>query len=670
MCGIAALVSGGQTASSLHALHAMINAIRHRGPDDEGWAAFYDDMAVVTGGGADTPQASFASALPYAPRRDATMPQNAMVAIGHRRLSILDLAPSGHQPMCFAAGRYWIVFNGEIYNHLELRSKLTGLGHEFVSQSDTEVILAAYAQWGEGCLEHLDGMFAFVLVERLCKRVFVARDRFGIKPLYYWVTPQGTLAFASEIKQFSALPGWRAAINGQRAYEFLAWSILDHTDETMFRGVFQVPPGSFVALDLNGLPQASPNGRLEVTRWYRLTARLYDGDLASAAQRFDEIFAHSVRTHLRADVPVGSCLSGGLDSSSIVCMADRILRSEGAAVTQHAFSSCSSIKRFDEREYIEEVVRHTGVQAHYVYPDLSDLLRELDRITWHQDEPFGSTSIFAQWSVFALAADAKVKVMLDGQGADEQLAGYPEYHGANFGSLFRQLHWIELVREMMATTAMHDRSSIWAVQYLANAVLPAPVRHVLRRLSGKEKAKPAWLNLDRLGARPADPMRRQEGQPPSVRELSYQQLTRSNLQMLLHWEDRDSMAHSIEARVPFLDHHLVEFVLGLPDSFKLHRGVTKRVLREGLTGILPDAIRLRTSKLGFATPEEYWVREQAPDIFRQAVSDAIDASDGILLQEASSMADDIIAGRRPFDFSLWRMISFAAWLKRFGVAMR
>jgi len=669
MCGIAALfVTGNQPLPSIE---AMLDTIRHRGPDDEGWAAFEGANLVAScGGGADTPAACYAASLPYAPVSGATVPQGARALLGHRRLSILDVSPGGHQPMSYRDGRYWIVFNGEIYNHAELKRELEVAGHRFVSRSDTEVLLAAYAEWGQDCLARIEGMFAFVLVDCVSKRAFVARDRFGIKPLYYWVGPQGTLAFASEIKQFSLLPGWSPAINGQRAYEFLAWSMLDHTDETLFRGVFQLPPGCFVTLDLDGLPLASRDGRLQVAQWYRLAAQPYDGDLASAAQRFGDIFAHSVRTHLRADVPVGSCLSGGLDSSSIVCMADRVLRSEGAATPQHAFSSCSTIKRFDEREYMEEVVRHTGVQAHYVYPDLSDLLRDLDRITWHQDEPFGSTSIFAQWSVFALAADAKVKVMLDGQGADEQLAGYPEYHGANFGSLFRQLRWVELAREMMATTAMHDRSSIWAVQYLANAVLPAPVRHVLRRLYGKEKARPAWLNLERLNARPVEPMRRKEDKPPSVHELSYQQLTRSNLQMLLHWEDRDSMAHSIEARVPFLDHHLVEFVLGLPDSFKLHRGVTKRVLRAGLTGILPEAIRLRTSKLGFATPEEYWVREQAPDVFRRAVRDAIEASDGILRQEANSVADDIIARRRPFDFSLWRMISFAAWLKRFGVATR
>lgn len=668
MCGIGALLAEGRIAPD--SLAKMMSTIRHRGPDDEGWVTLHGDaLAAVAGGGADTPPACFDASLPYAPAADAVPPtQEVRVALGHRRLSILDVSPAGHQPMSFGDGRYWIVFNGEIYNHRALRAQLQDLGHDFVSHTDTEVVLAAYAEWGQVCLDRFDGMFAFVLVDRTAGNAFIARDRFGIKPLYYWLTPDRSLAIASEIKQFTVLPGWRPRVNGQRAYDFLAWSLLDHTDETMFVGVYQLPPGHSLSIDLSGRMWGQADGSLATRAWYRLKAAPFEGDLATAAESFRTLFAASVGSHLHADVPVGSCLSGGLDSSSIVCMADRVLRGQGATTTtQCVFSSCSVLKRFDEREWVEEVVRHTGVQAQYVYPDVADLFRDLDRITWHQDEPFGSTSIFAQWSVFALAADAKVKVMLDGQGADEQLAGYPEHHGANFGVLFRQFHWLELGREMSATTALHQRSYFWAMQYLANAVMPSRARHVLRRLAGKEKVTPAWLDIERLGARPSDPMRRADDGPLSVSELSYQQLTRSNLQMLLHWEDRDSMAHSIEARVPFLDHHLVEFVLGLTDSFKLHRGVTKRVLREGLKGVLPEAIRLRTSKLGFATPEEYWVREQAPDVFRQAVRDAIDVSDGILRRNATTVADEIIAGRRPFDYSLWRMISFAAWLKRFDV---
>jgi asparagine synthase (glutamine-hydrolysing) len=271
--------------------------------------------------------------------------------------------------------------------------------------------------------------------------------------------------------------------------------------------------------------------------------------------------------------------------------------------------------------------------------------------------------------VFGLAADNGVKVMLDGQGADEQLAGYQGYHGALYASLFRQLRWVELWREIRAARRVHGHGPLWAVKYLADALLPAALRYPLRAMVGKETTAPAWLDLQRLGAAPCDPMRGEAGASLSIGELSYRQLTRSNLQMLLHWEDRDSMAHSIEARVPFLDHRLVEFVLGLPDDCKIHRGVTKRVLREGLRGVLPETIRVRMSKLGFVTPEEHWMREEAPEKFRQAVCDAVAASQGVLRPDALRLADDVIAGRRAFDFTVWRMISFAAWMKRFQVAL-
>jgi len=646
----------------------MLDTIRHRGPDDEGWAAFGGaDFAATCGGGADTPAACYSAALPYVPVSGASVPTNAILALGHRRLAILDVSPGGHQPMSYGDGRYWIVFNGEIYNHLELRRELESSGHRFASRSDTEVLLAAYAEWGQACLTRLEGMFAFVLVDRVDATLFAGRDRFGIKPLYYWLAPDRTLAFASEIKQFTVLPGWRAMINGQRVYDFLAWGILDHTDETMFRGVYQLRPGTSVRVDLRGPLAVGPEGRLESRKWYRLTGSPFAGGLEEAAAHFRERFEAAVRAHLRADVPVGSCLSGGLDSSSIVCVMNDLLRREGVKGRQHAFSSCSAIARFDEREYVEQVARHTGIEAHYVYPDLGRLFDQLDRITWHQDEPFGSTSIFAQWSVFALAAESGVKVMLDGQGADEQLAGYQGYHGALYASLFRQLRWISLWREIRAARQVHGHGPLWAIKYLADALLPAALRYPLRAMVGKETASPAWLDLQRLGAVPGDPMRGEAGSALSIGELSYRQLTRTNLQMLLHWEDRDSMAHSIEARVPFLDHKLVEFVLGLPDACKIHRGVTKRVLREGLRGVLPEAIRTRMSKLGFSTPEEHWMRKEAPETFRQAVQHAVAASQGVLRPEALRLAGDVLAGRRPFDFTIWRMISFARWLQQFGV---
>ena len=669
MCGIGAIYSP-RTPLKAETLCAMQAAVRHRGPDDEGTVCFSrGSAAAVVCGGPDTPAPIYSAAFPYAPAGDSAIPGDTYLALIHRRLSILDLTPTGHQPMCSVDGECWITYNGEIYNYVELREELKTLGHTFLSQSDTEVILAAYRVWGRKCLARFNGMFAFVLFDRAQRRLFAARDRFGVKPLYYWVSPEGFVALASEIKQFAALPSWHPRVNGQRAYDFLNWALLDHTDETMFKGVYQLRGGEALDIDLavNAL-STGPGGRLDTFEWYQLRPRPFSGTIADAAQELRHLVSDSVLLRLRADVPVGSCLSGGLDSSSIVCTMNELLREQDANAHQKTFSACAAVARFDERSFIEEVVRHAAVDAHYVYPPLESLFTHLDRITLHQDEPFGSTSIFAQWHVFGLAAAEKVKVMLDGQGADEQLAGYHNYFAPRFGNLLRALEWTTLWQEMRATQRLHGYSTIWGVKQALNNVLPEALRQPLRRLAGKAGTVAPWLGFDKLNAHPRDPfLDAGTAKAPSVRAMSLSQLRATSLPMLLHWEDRDSMAHSIEARVPFLDYRLVEFTLGLPDEFKIHDGVTKRVLREAMRGVLPERVRNRMDKLGFVTPEEVWLREGSPDGFRRALRAAVDASAGILNQKVFAVFEDIVAGRRPFDFMVWRWISFGNWMKVFGV---
>jgi asparagine synthase (glutamine-hydrolysing) len=347
---------------------------------------------------------------------------------------------------------------------------------------------------------------------------------------------------------------------------------------------------------------------------------------------------------------------------------NELLREENAHALQQTFSACAAVKRFDEREFIDEVVRQTATDAHYVYPSLDGLSGMLEGITWHQDEPFGSTSIFAQWQVFKLAAENRVKVMLDGQGADEQLAGYDSFFGARFGGLFRGLHWMELLREFQETRRLHARPAAWCLSQLLNNVLPGALRQPLRRIAGKAGERATWLDTARLGVAPHDPfIAAGAAGPASVRELSLSQLTATSLPMLLHWEDRDSMAHSIEARVPFLDYRLVEFVLGLPEEYKISGGVTKHALREGMRGVLPERIRTRMDKLGFVTPEEVWMREENPDLFRRMLRQAVDASSGVLKADVLGLFERVVEGQQPFSFLIWRLISFGAWMRVFGV---
>lgn len=659
MCGIAALFSRKQK-QDLSAIVAMNDMIRHRGPDDEGFALFSNAAtAPMLFGGKDTPESVLNSRLSYCPnQRTASRPLEGIAAISNRRLAIVDLSPSGHQPMCTDEGLQWLVYNGEIYNHIEIRQELEQLGYTFRSHSDTEMILNAYREWGVRCLSRFNGMFAFVLVDQKKQKVFAARDRFGVKPLYYWRAPSGLLAFASEIKQFTVIPGWEARLNRQRAYDFLNWGVFDHTHETLFDGVEQLRGGEYFEFSLH----EENDDTLYPHRWYALSATPFHGDEKSAANAFQTLLEDAVRLRLRADVDVGSCLSGGLDSSSIVCIANRLLNRSGR---QKTFSACSKNPKFDERRFIDIIVAKTGVDAHYTYPSLDELFQQLDTIIWHQDEPFCSTSIFAQWEVFKLANNNNIKVMLDGQGADEQLAGYHGFFGNRFYDLFRTLQWKTLVQEMRLAKEIHP--TLQPVPLLANKLTPNTLRQPLRKLVGKSSTNPDWLDVARLDSIDADPFSHTNAH--TLTAQSKQQILYSNLPMLLHYEDRDSMAHSIESRTPFLDYRLVEFSLGLPGEYKLSRGWTKRVLREGMQETLPEEIRLRTDKMAFVTPEEEWLRHHAPDTFRSALQEAIVHSQGILTADALHQLEEIIAGKRAFSFLPWRMICFGNWMKLFSVKL-
>jgi len=445
------------------------------------------------------------------------------------------------------------------------------------------------------------------------------------------------------------------------------WGLTDHTDETLFDRVYQLRPGHSLNLPVKGFA-VMPDGHLPVRQWYELKPKQFSGSFEDAAAEFRNRLTDSVRFRLRADVPVGSCLSGGLDSSSIVCIMNLLLQETGASDLQKTFSACADVERFDERQWIDEVVRHTKVDAHYVYPSVENLFDESPAITWHQDEPFGSTSIYAQWNVFRLAAQNGVKVMLDGQGADEQLAGYHGFFAPRFAGLLRAGRLLQLWKEIQQVKKLHGHSELRALIYMANMLLPAFVRQPLRTITGRTHAVPSWLNINALGATPQDPFVELGHYTHSIQAMSRAQLTATGLQMLLHWEDRDSMAHSIESRVPFLDYRLVEFVLGLPDDFKLADGLTKRVLRTGMSGVLPDQIRDRVDKLGFVTPEEVWVREQASDVFRYKLCRSVDISQGILRRKSLVMLEDMIAGKRPFSFLPWRLINFGEWMETFSVS--
>lgn len=617
---------------------SRIDIVAHRGPDGWGWREFSSPAGRV--------------------------------ALGHRRLAIIDLSDGGLQPMSSRCGRYHMVFNGEIYNYLELREDLRSRGHVFTSDSDSEVLLSAYVQWGQACLDRFLGMFSFLIWDEAEKRLFAARDRFGIKPLYFAANQHG-IAFGSEIKQLLGLPDVGRRANLARLYDFLASGMADHTDGTMFANIRQLRGGECFTLEAGRLW----TGDARPQRWYDLMAVPATSGMteAQAAEGFRDLLSDAVRMHLRSDVRIGSCLSGGLDSSSIVCIMANLLSGNEGRGELHTVSACYAEKSVDEKPFMDIVVAATGATPHFIYPRAEDVFARASDITWHQDEPFGSTSIFAQWCVFEEARRAGIKVMLDGQGADEQLAGYHGSFSYYMGDLIRRGRLAMAVRTMLERKRWHgltltDQFRAFFVPRL-HPLLARLVRPVVHAPPARN---PFGTELFREASDSRGPFALASAEVglPQVTDIASLCATltyASNLPMLLHWEDRNSMAHAIEARVPFVDHRLVEFSLRLGNDHKILGGDTKRVLRTAMKGILPEKVRQRRDKLGFATPEEAWFRGPLRGLITDGIEATLRDFPGLLdPTETRALAADMLDGRRPVDFSLWRIAGLSLWKQRLG----
>lgn len=652
MCGIVGLFCPDGIAPYRLAFRAASEKAAHRGPDGRGVAAF--DLR-----GPGSPWLSL-DALTWPDSADLG---DATLALGHRRLAIIDLSPSGLQPMGNRDGTLWIVYNGEIYNFLELRAELERLGYQFRSQSDTEVILHAYEAWGERCVERFVGMWAFALADLRTRRLFCSRDRFGIKPFHYY-TDGHRFAFGSEIKQLLHFPFIVRRVNDRAVYEYLAHEAIDWNESTFFSGIKKLRPGHNLTLNLF-------DGTLKIVRYYEPVLRIEpDISRTEAAREFGRLLRESVRLHLRSDVPVGTCLSGGLDSSAIVCAIHRELTGGGGGEGQHTFSCHFEQEEANELEYMRAVIEKTGVAAHFVSPTAEDLERDLEQLVWQQEEPFGSTSIFAQWSVFKLVREHGIKVVLDGQGADEQLAGYVSLAPYYFLELAGKRRYIRLLWE----TWRHAR--LQGVPWLSQI----PTRWAERL--GRMRRKPtstdsgivdphSWIHpslVQRCG--PSGYIesfsQRPFGEPEQLNNVLYQLTFVNNLPALLRYEDRNSMAFSVESRVPFLDHRLAEFVFRLPAGLKIHNGYTKRVMREALAGEIPDKIRWRARKMGFATPEREWQNGPLLPVIRKALAD--ERLRGFVDHGKAEEHFERILKEGHLSFIPWRWTNLSLWLRQYDLA--
>jgi len=521
------------------------------------------------------------------------------VGLGFRRLSILDLSDAGHQPMVSKDGRYVLVFNGEIFNYIELRTELRELGYQFQSSGDSEVLLAAYRQWGADCLPKLNGMWAFIIYDRRHRRLFGSRDRFGVKPLYY-SRDHDIVQFASEIKALRASGYGRSDINWRTAARFLLEGRLDGQEETFYEGIRQIPPGSGFEVEMDGTWRQWSFWSLEA---------LPTTVSANPAAAFADLFEDSVRIRMRSDVPVGVCLSGGLDSTAIICAAARHRSEYAGAGSESLQAFCYMDKQFDESRYIADTLAQTGAQLQQLETSPGELWNDLRKVLWFQDEPVHTMTAVVGYQLMRLAASQGIRVVLNGQGADETIGGYSSYFQDCWVALIRQGRVRDAWQAVTSYTMAHGGSSRGRFTEAVNRWLSWELYSIdtyrqwaQRRRQARLRENP-WFSTDLVK------YHINEDVPPVSGTLSSalnQSIVSAPLPLYLRIEDRNSMANSVEARLPFLDYRLVSFVSGLPDDWKIRGPWNKYVLREGMRGRIPESVRSRVDKMGFPTASKKW----------------------------------------------------------------
>lgn len=579
MCGIAGIISFNHPTSDVE-VRKMTDAIQHRGPDGDGiW-----------------------------------LHNSNQIGLGHRRLAIIDLSPSGAQPMHYANERFTIVFNGEIYNYIELRDQLISKGKIFKSQSDTEVLLALYAEKKENCLQDLDGMFAFAIWDDMEQKLFCARDRFGEKPFYFYRS-RDRFVFASEMKALWAVSVPKT-VNRNHLFYYLNYDIVsnpNHPGHTFYNEIFSLESAHYLTIDLKGNLEKKCYWDIDLSVKSNIT---FD----DAKEQFLELFSQSIKRRLRSDVPVGSSLSGGLDSSAIVVLVDR-LKEEGQI--QKTFSARFANFEKDEGKYISQIVEATKVKDYYTWPDENKLLNDFEKMCYHQEEPFGSASIFAQWEVMKLAKEHEVTVLLDGQGADEIGGGYEHYYRKYYGQLFREDR-TKYAFEMQ----MHEafKGVKYHHSFLDKLISKNPDTFLkLKNYSlVKYFMKNPLLNTEFFANHYALTYPHQV-MFDLARDLKYNTLN-SGLPDLLRYCDRNSMAFSREVRLPFLNHNLVEFMFSMPSQYKIKGGVTKMLIRESMRGLIPVIVLDRKDKVGYEPPQKKWFESSMFD-------EMINASEEKLIKE-------------------------------------
>ena len=635
MCGLCGVFEMTGRPVSPEVIQAMNRRISHRGPDDQG-AALIDTRSGRS------------RLSPFEDSIDDVYD----LALANRRLAILDLSPTGRQPMVSDDGVFCLVYNGEVYNYRELMAELKGLGHRFHGTSDTEVVLHAYEQWGVDCLRRFNGMFALALYDARQRRLFLARDRFGIKPLYYTLQ-NDRLIFGSEIKAILAHPAVGAAPDLWSVFNYLArnYRFVDGRPNSFFSGVNQVNPGAFLLVDSNGVTER---------RWFALDPSRPPSASSEddAVEGYRELLKDAVRLRLRSDVPVAFTLSGGMDSSAVVALSAAEL-GRGLPV----FSACYDAPPFDEQQFIYPTVQSTGAEWTKVFPGPGELFDTIVDMVAFFDEPVCTVTFYAHWQVIREVHRQGFKVILNGHGADELTAGYYDHYLHHLADLWRLGRVPEFEAEKAKLIDYHGPHREGLLDdYLALQSRRIPyMTDYLTLFADYERCLDPEIadnyNHPKLDSAPY---------PSILSNRLYNELTYETVPAVLKAEDRVTMAFSVESRLPFLDYRLVEYCFALPNRYKIKQGLGKHVQRRALTGILPPEITGRIEKVGFNAPSERWFRGELDDKLTRFFAESPFFGRGLVKRRVfDDLVKQHLGGEANHYMFLWQCLNLELWYQRF-----
>jgi asparagine synthase (glutamine-hydrolysing) len=615
MCGIAGIINLHGNPVEPSRLEAMTRLVGHRGPDGE---EFY-----------------------Y--RRN--------VGLGHRLLSITGYERPAVQPFSDPSGQRVIVYNGEVFNFREIRKELQTKGYLFETDSDTEVILHAYAEYGNTMTSRFNGMWALAIIDFTRNTVFLSRDRFGQKSLYYTFHDNAFLFF-SELKQLKAFPGFSWNLNVPKAIQFLTGNGINDDGQCLINGVFELNPGESGELNMQ-------HGQLHTWQWYAIEAQsaTMPVEMEEASFRFRELLYDSIQLRMTEHHPVGAFLSGGMDSSSLIAL----IHQNGLKEKLSGTVSCViAHEQYNEESYMDLLAGHFGLQPSKIYPEMSELLTEsIDENTWQQDQPFTSTCHIAENLLFEECHRMGLKIMVDGQGADEILGGYGLFYYTKFLRSFR-LGQVRSQLTKIWQKAAGDQTSF--LHEMREIMRFHPALVTLKPLHKKSREVAGWLRKGQW--QPArQPDLTAGGSDGLVRQLSID-LLKNDLPYLLHSVDRNSMAFGVETRLPFLDHRLVEFALSLPDHLKVDGLTTKKILKESARDMLPTAI-LDRRKMGFSTPDDDILKKLPASAWN--LDELFERFPGLFTEKLKQSVNGFTSGTMPFNFGLFRVLSFSRWARMFDV---